>query len=252
MINVINWYFSTMQAFDFPEKVDILSNNGNNIKIALLDSGIAYNKSIFKNSSIIARNFIKGEDFIDFTGHGTKNSSLLVAEGNSKVQGIIPNCTLLVAKVLGNSKSHDEHIKAVAKAIRWAVNESADIIIMPFGKTKSSKIIIQEIRRGLAKKIKFFASAGNRGADTILFPAYVRGVTSVSALDLDGKPLDFCCQLSMVDQYVSGDRIKCIGIDGVETISGSSPACVIAAGLEGLRLSYKKRLLNKENRDVLL
>ena len=233
-------YLLISKNFVSLESEAILSDNGGkNIKIALLDSGINLDKKFFKNASIEMRNFIEEESPYDKTGHGTKNASLLL--------DILPHCKLFVAKVLAERTRHGKDAESIAKAIRWAIYKKVDIVLMPFGTSKSSREIAKAIKMGQNKQIQFFASAGNRGENTILFPAFLKGVFAVSAIDKAGIPMKECCQLSMVDIYASGENISTpLCMYGTDSISGSSPACVIAGGIEALRLSYEKKLLHSQ------
>lgn len=214
--------------------------DGSGIRVALFDSGISWRHPALQGAQIKARDFTKSGGVFDPTGHGTKSAGLLVAQERSLLRGIAPACTLLVGKVLGTGDP-EASIKAVARSIRWAVHENAHIVILPFGRARVSSLVAWEVRRAVAAGCIFFAAAGNRGPDTFLFPARLHGVSAVSAADLDGKPLEWCCQNRRVDCYAPG-QVWSTRFKSIDTTNGSSLATVLAAGVTTLRLAREQRL----------
>jgi subtilisin family serine protease len=220
------------------------NEDGFGIQVALFDSGIFRKHPALQGARIKARDFTGSDGVYDSTGHGTKNAGLLVAQGHGWLRGIAPACTLLVGKVLGTG-GLDASAKALARAIRWAVYKGVHIVILPLGRAHGSPLVTHEVHRALGRGCVFFASAGNRGPDTLLFPASIRGVTAVSAAGPDGTPLEWCCQTSQVDFYAPGLDVWSIGSKNRCTVSGSSPATVLTAGLFALRLAQEQRIRQK-------
>lgn len=217
------------------------AEDGAGARVALLDSGVFWTHPAFRDAQIQARDFTGSGAVFDPTGHGTKCAALLAAQGNGWLRGLAPACTLLVGKVVGTGDP-DTSAKALARAIRWAVCKGSDIVILPVGRARGSALVAREIRRALAAGCILFAAAGNRGPDTFLFPACLEGVMAVSAAKPDGMPLEWCCQVAQVDCYAPGHEVWSIGFEGLGTISGSSPATVLAAGVAALRLARERRL----------
>lgn len=216
------------------------SEDGSGIRVAHFDSRISWRHPALQGAQIKACDFTKSGGVFDPTGHGTKSVRLLVAQGRGLLRGIAPACTLLVGKVIGTGNP-DSSIEAVVRSIRWAMHENAHIAILPFGWARGSPLVAREVCRAVAAGCVFFAAAGNRGPDTFLFPARLRGVSAVSAADPDGKPLEWCCQNLRVDCYAPGQawspRLK-----SIDTTNGSSLATVLAAGVTTLRLAREQRL----------
>lgn len=208
--------------------------DGANIRVALLDSGIHLLHPSLKGADLRTRDFTHSGGVFDRTGHGTKGAILLVGQNYSR--GIAPACTLLVGKVLGTGNS-DRSAIALAQGIRWAIAEGAQVIILPLGRHQSSLLVKQSIHQALAKNCQIFAAAGNFGVDICLFPARLFGVIAVSAVDLAGVPLSGCCQNSQVDCYAPGKDIFPSHLAGGSSINGSSAATVLAAGVAALEIA---------------
>ena len=217
------------------------SEDGSGIRVALFDTGIYWKHPALRGARIEGHDFTRSGGIFDQTGHGTKNAGLLVAQGHDGwLRGIASGCTLLVGKVLGTGDPASS-ARALARAIHWAVYKSANIVVLPLGRLRGSAMVAREVRRALSAGCIFFAAAGNRGPDNFLFPARLTGVTAVSAASPDGTPLEWCCQSPQVDCYAPGQVWSLRG-EGRDTINGSSPATVLAAGLGALRLAREQRL----------
>lgn len=219
--------------------------DGAGIQVALLDSGIGWSHPMFRGAQVKARDFTGTGRVFDLTGHGTKNAGLLVGQGHGGLRGLVPACTLLVGKVLGTGDP-DASAKALAQGIRWAVYEGADLIVMPLGRCRGAAVVTQAVRRALRANCQLFAAAGNRGAETLLFPARLPGVIAVSAADSNGKPLDWCSQMPQVDRYAPGEDIWSIGLEGATPVSGSSLATVLTAGVAALHLAYQRHTISSQ------
>lgn len=217
---------------------ELQDEDGRGVRVALLDGGVAWMHPVFDGAQLDGRDFTGSGGLIDGTGHGTCNAALLVGQNPHLVRGIAPACELMIAKVLYQS-GRGKGDEAVSRAVKWAVGKNVDVIVIPFGRGPSSRQIIRAIRRALEAGCLIFAAAGNRGPDIMAFPANMRGVTAVSAVDSMGHPLAWCCQSQHVDCYAPGEFIWGFGN---ETLSGSSPATVIAAGVAVLELARRRRL----------
>lgn len=90
-----------------------LEKGNKNIKIAVIDSGADVTHPGLKENVVLKKNFVKNENFYDFTGHGTMVCGQIV--GNDLIKGIVPNCEIDVIKVLdkNNSCSFENFISAL-------------------------------------------------------------------------------------------------------------------------------------------
>lgn len=203
---------------------------GSGVRVALLDSGIHLRHPLLQGAQIQARDFTESGGVFDPTGHGTKSAALLV--GQAQFQGLAPACTLLVGKVLGRDSTES----AIAQGIRWAVSQRAQVIALPLGRQPSSLLVKQAVNQALSKGCTVLAAAGNYGAEICLFPARLSGVIAVSAVDLAGLPLTWCCQ-TQVDCYAPGQGVFPSELAGGKSINGSSAATVIVAGVMALQIA---------------
>jgi subtilisin family serine protease len=200
---------------------------------------------MFEGAFLETRDFTGSGGVFDPTGHGTKSAALLVSQGGNWLRGLVPACTLLVGKVLGSPVPKTSAI-ALDKGIRWAVDQQAQVLILPLGRTVGSKLVAEAVRDALSVQCQFFAAAGNHGPDICLFPAYLSGVKAVSAADVAGMPLSWCCQTERVDCYAPGRELLAIGRGG-STLNGSSAATILVAGVAALQLAREQRLKSKAN-----
>jgi subtilisin family serine protease len=210
--------------------------DGSGVRVALLDSGICLRHPLLQGAQIHALDFTGSGSVSDRGGHGTKSAALFV--GQTDLQGLVPACTLLFGKVLGGDLGTSAF--AISQGIRWAVSQSAQVIVLPLGRRQSSPLVKQAVRQALAKGCKIFAAAGNYGADVCLFPACLPDVFAVSATDLAGIPLGWCCQ-TQVDCYAPGQGVFPSHLAGGSSINGSSAATVLAAGVAALQMAKNAR-----------
>ena len=168
-------------------------NNGEGIKIAIIDTGIDY------DHPDLAANYAGGYDFVnkdndpmddDITyGHGTHVSGIVAALDNgSGVVGVAPKAKLYALKVLDDSGTG--YVSDVVFAIQWATdpdgdgsaNDRLDIINMSLGGRKN---IFLEWACNLAylDGLLLVAAAGNDEA--VCYPAAYSRVIAVSATDYD-------------------------------------------------------------------
>ncbi|GEM_PF-7017035 len=231
-INLLTW----LQSFNWESKSialslsDSFSFDTEKVTVALADSGLMWNHPTFKGAKILAKDFSKSLNLKDRTGHGTKNASLLIGQGNGWIKGLIPNTRFLFGKVLG-TQGYSKNERNIANAIRWFLKMKADIIVLPFGTTKGSVLISNEIRTALKRGCIVLAAAGNNGPEQLHFPAWLDGVLAVSGLDSNRQVIPYCCAVPEVNIFAPGVEVPTIGLNGHTTTSGSSPATLISAGL---------------------
>lgn len=215
--------------------------DGTGVRVALVDSGLLWSHPMFEGARIQGRDFTGSGGLGDLTGHGTRNASLIIGQGRGWIRGLCPGCELLFGKALGSDES-ESSVRAVARGIRWAVAKGADVLVLPFGRRRGSAVVTREIRRAVDRGCTVFAAGGNRGPDEISFPAWLPQVQAVTGIGSDGKPLPICCARDEVNLYAPGHEVPAVDPDGYTTLSGSSPATVLAAGLAALRLASTRSI----------
>lgn len=206
------WNFLPGTGVDAPRAWDNLfaagRPGGKGVKIAVLDSGVAYAKrGRFKRSpELKSIRFAKGYDFCartgtgfsacegrdpypnDDYGHGTHvTSTIAETTGNGLgLTGLAYGATIIPVKVLNSRGEGDE--ETIAKGIRFAVKQGAQIINLSFefgeSTTSASQIplIASAVRYARSKNVTIVAASGNTKLTRVGYPAALPGVISVGAV----------------------------------------------------------------------
>ena len=209
-------------------------------RVALLDTGLHRSHPDLCTAQIHAEDFTGLGWRRDPHWHGTRDAALLVGSGGAGPRGLVPGCSLFVARVLGRPAYA---AVAMAEALDWAVEQGADIIAIPIGRSAGSRRVQQALTAALSAGCQIFASAGNNGPVSLLFPASEGGVRSVTGAGRHGRPMQWCCGEAKVDILAPGQDVPALARCGTESISGSSPAAVLAAGVAALHLSRARRVV---------
>lgn len=174
--------------------------------------------------------------------HGTHSATLLVGQGHRSVLGLLPRAQLslaLVAQADGTASP-----EGLADAIDWLLARNVALMAIPLGDHSAHKGVAQALERARERRVPVFAAAGNAHPQRLLFPARHSAALAIGALDPSGRLRVECCRLPALDGMAPGTDIPAL-VDGrhIEPRSGSSVACVVAAGLAALSLSVQQRRL---------
>lgn len=210
------WNFLPGTGVDAPRAWDNLfaagRPGGKGVKIAVLDSGVAYaNRGRFKKSpDLKTLRFTKGYDFCartsnginacegrdpypnDDYGHGTHViSTIAETTGNGVgLTGLAYGATIIPVKVLNARGEGDED--TIAAGIRYAVKQGAQIINLSFefGESTTSAaqvpLITAAVKHARSKNVTIVAASGNTQTPRVGFPAALPGVISVGAVTEHG------------------------------------------------------------------
>lgn len=221
-----------------------------------------YRKEIVKdNEADINDRYYGNNDIMANTPfHGTHCSGIIGAVRNNNVgmDGIADNVRIMMVRAVPDG---DEHDKDIANAIRYAVDNGAQIISMSFGKDFSpeKRWVDDAFRYAAAKNVLLVHAAGNdsKNVDTTYnFPNPIfadgkgkaNNVITVGAGG-DGKSNGLTASFSNygkkeVDVFAPGVNIYST-IPGGNTYgnaSGTSMACPVVAGVAALLLEYYPNL----------
>ncbi len=188
---------------------------GNGVVVAVIDTGVDYNhkdlaENMWKNPGEIPDNGIDddgngyiddvyGYDFVendgdpmDDHGHGTHVSGIIaMSPGNGGGVGLAYGAKIMAIKAgqsTGSFASTD-----IAKAIRYAVENGADVINMSFGGTGKSNLVESALEDAFATCV-LVAAAGNDSLSTDyeeIYPAGYQYVLGVMASDNSGRLANF-------------------------------------------------------------
>ena len=251
---------------------------GDGVKVLIIDSGIDTDHPDLQD------NYVQGYDFLndnnnpeDTNGHGTHCAGIVAAIDNYEgIIGVAPEVNLYIASYGGDEEVEDlDGMLAYIEAIQWGIDHNVDIISMSNGISALSLNFI-ECQYGLTKnKLKtdfetkinaaynagiiIFAAAGNADEDISepedhRYPACYSNVVTVGALNNQRERAHFSNYGSPIDIMAPGVNIysTCTGMkdpdqDGYQSLTGTSMACPMVAGVAALLLSAFPSLKDNPN-----
>ena len=163
------------------------------VVVAVLDTGIAYEDfgPYRKAPDFGSTVFVPGFDFInndshpnDDNFHGTHVASVIAEATNNGTggSGLAFNTALMPVKVLDAEGFGDTF--SIAEGIDFAAaSNDVKVINMSLGGGGTSSAISTAITRAVGRGITVVAAAGNENEGTVSFPANLRNVIAVGAID---------------------------------------------------------------------
>ncbi|HEX7254390.1 MAG TPA: S8 family serine peptidase [Gaiellaceae bacterium] len=192
------WHLGAVQAFDAWAQRPTLPG----MRIAVIDSGVDAGHPDLAGRIADVRSFVGGSARTDRHGHGTFISGLIAASLNNGqgIAGMAFPAQLLVAKVV--RRDGIVPLEAEARAIRWAVDQNAQVINLSLGGVRHpqdptrdsfSRLEASAVEYAIRKGVIVVAAVGNgdnapeqpwRYAS---YPAALPHVLGVSAVARDGS-----------------------------------------------------------------
>ena len=225
---------------------------------------------------------IVGDDYADKTerrygnndvegpdpGHGTHVAGVIGAtrENGIGINGIAKGVRLMSVRTVPNG---DERDKDVANAIRYAVNNGADVINMSFGKSYSphKDVVDAAVQHADSMGVLMVHAAGNDGAnvdstDNYPSPYYEDGGRAERWIEVGASSWKGGKQLAAsfsnygperVDVFAPGHAIySTVPNDRYERNDGTSMAAPMVSGLAALMMAYYPSLTATEVRSIIL
>jgi subtilisin family serine protease len=214
------WYLDQDRAWSFWPDTPALAP----VKVAVIDSGIDYGHPEFAGRVVAGRSFVGGSWKRDTDGHGTFVAGLIAADpaNGQGIAGLAFNAQLLIAKVVSPDGS-GVYLPGEVQAIRWAVNEGAQVINLSLGGARDpvdprldsfSPAERDAVEYAVSKGVVVVAAAGNgTGMASIPwayadYPAALPHVLGVAALRQNGSVPDYSNRDPVfVDLAAPGDAI---------------------------------------------
>jgi subtilisin family serine protease len=208
-------------------------------------------------------NDVEGPD----AGHGTMVAGIIAAVRNNGIgiNGIADNVEIMVLRVVPDG---DERDKDVALAIRYAVENGANIINMSFGKAFSpqKQFVDGAIKFAEDKNVLMIHAAGNDGLNndsTEHYPSKIFNNDSVAKTLINvgascmyvskDFPAYFSNYGQSVDLFAPGVDITTTTPDNkYSAASGTSFSCPVVSGVAALVWSYYPQLTARQLKEVLL
>jgi subtilisin family serine protease len=162
--------------------------------------------------------------------HGTFCAGLLVA--------VAPDATIMPLRAFDDNGKTD--IFMLAKAIRYARKNGAEVINMSFGTLSDSRVLRDAIAYAKAGNVVLVASAGNNDTSSPQYPAAYPGVMAVAATDLFDRKAPFSNYGSYVFVDAPGSHIiSAVPGGGYGIASGTSFSAPMVAGMAALVRSLR-------------
>jgi len=257
---------------------------GNNVTVAVIDTGIFGNHSVFTNDGKLnwTDRIIMYVDFInnksgypqDDIGHGTWTASIL-GGNSSEYRGVAPGIKLVILKIFDSAEETNSTI--FENAINWILlNKDAyniKIVSMSFGAKPDadnifSILYIQKLTRRLADiGILVIAAAGNNdfpnsayGDGTINAPASDIATLAVGGVDYDGNMYPYSAKGPTIEMNRKPDVCApAVAIYGADIgflnhysfRSGTSGATPFVAGLAALMLEKDETLTASHLKSII-
>ena len=195
----VQWNFLSEWGVNAPDAwqhaIDAGAPGGRGVRIAVLDSGVAYSdRGRYRRSPDLDRTrFVRGWDFVgrdpypnDENGHGTHVVSTIAESTNNAtgLTGLAYGATIMPVRVLDREGAGDAAV--IARAIRWAVDQDVDLInlSLEFGIEVPASLIpsvLEALAYAREQGVLVIGASGNEGEQLLAFPARSNNVLAVGA-----------------------------------------------------------------------
>ncbi len=227
------------------------ASTGNGVVIAIVDSGIDGSHPDLSGRLLPGYNVISdNEDTSPVTDHGTAVAGVAAAAGNNGVgiASIAWNARILPIRIT-NSADGAAYTSDVAKAIRWAADNGADVANVSYG-VNGSAVVDYAAQYMRSKGGVVVVAAGNAGADGNLPDS--SALIAVSATNRDDGKASWSSYGSYIDVAAPGENILTTANGGGYVgASGTSFASPAAAGVIALIKSVNPELSPDQLETVL-
>jgi len=225
---------------------------GNNVKVAVIDSGCIEHKDL-KGNVLEGKNYFDNSaDVTDNKGHGTHVSGIIASEMNGDgITGVAPKAKIVPLKCFDPSET--TYVDDILGAIYDAVDVyGCDIINMSWGVAVDAPLLKEAIDYAAGKGVLLIAAAGNSGSKTLYYPAAYENVIGVGSVSMNKTKSYFSQFNESVFITAPGEKVLSTYIDGdYRLMQGTSQATPMISGLAAVALSIKSNLTFKDLSRIL-
>lgn len=196
------------------------------VTVAVIDTGIDKNHSIFSGRKITGYNFLATKsrpatNYSDTNGHGTH------------VAGIIADCTSTNVNIMAlrvfNASGSTTSTATIDNALKYAYEHGAKVINLSLGTEDHFGTWDNTLRKIYNAGIPVIAAAGNYTETNksleVNYPASLSTTIAISAIDVNGTIAEYSCRGSAIDFAAPGSEVICASAGGGMTSdSGTSMA----------------------------
>ena len=233
---------------------------GKGVTVAVVDSGVDENQADLKGSVTTGPNMLEKIDAGSTPRriHGTAMASLIAGHGHGPggrdgVMGIAPEARILSVRVISEPeddgyvryRTTDEADDAVARGIRYAADNGADVINLSLGKSSEFPGERAAIGYAIGKGVVVVAAVGNEGDEEraldgdgfapYSYPASYPGVIAVAATGSDNSRAEFSNRNYSVLLAAPGKELPVAGPGGRYYLSsGTSDSTAVVSGIAAL------------------
>ena len=222
-------------------------------RVAVIDTGVDpkhedLQKNLIKDSkggyiqTLSGKKIHSMDDSDEEDGHGTHTTGIIGAtyhngKGGSGVASGHSNDLVEVMTVGASEDGYGLYTLDIVAAINYAVSKGAKVISMSFGGPGRDRVEEECIKNAYYNKgVVFVSASGNEMSDSYSSPSDMKEVISVNASNIEnqssaywsnyGLPKDITAPGNAILSTSPGDRYV--------TMSGTSMACPVAAGIVAL------------------
>lgn len=209
------------------------SASGNQVVVAVLDTGVDYNHSFLKNRIVEGYDVVGNDpDPMDVHFHGTHVAGIIVNSSPSNVR-------IMPIRVLNEEgKGYDFQI---AQGVYYAVDHGAHVINMSLSGKGYSSYLAAAIEYALERNVSVVVAAGNETADTALYyPAAEQKAIVVSATDQNDQLAKFSNTGSSID-------LSAPGVEIMSTVPGEKAAILSGTSMSAPYVSSVVAMLKAED-----
>lgn len=227
-------------------------SSGRGVTVAVVDTGVDPRHKDLPP-------LLRGHDFVsgdsnatDEQGHGTFVAGVIAAQrDNGRGVAGVSRASILPVRVLnarGLGRDSD-----IARGIRWAANDGADIINLSLGGPRGSRILHDAVRYATRHGSLVVAASGNSGGTRPMYPAALPQVVAVGATDIHDRMTSFTDHGPWLDLVAPGVKIaSTVPGNGYAVGAGTSFSSPLVAGAAALALSDHRQWSVAELRAALL
>ncbi|MCA0377748.1 MAG: S8 family serine peptidase [Gemmatimonadetes bacterium] len=208
----------------------------------------------------------------DVTGpdalHGTHVAGIIgaVRSAANQVQGVAPNVAIMAVRAVPDGDERDDD---VARSIRYAVDNGAQVVNMSFGKgwSPGKAAVDSAVRYAESKGVLLVHAAGNDGENNDVVPSFPTarrpdGSVATNWLEVGATSWKGGSKLvagfsnygkQRVDLFAPGEDILSTAPGGgVKKESGTSMAAPVVSGVAALLLAYFPTLTPMDVKSIIL